>query len=367
MTKRQRLVANCSHSPCARQVRGCVGAAVPQHAPLARVRASARARRPPLATYRHRNCGWRSSPRWRRMRRRSTRSSATTLRSASRRSSCTSTTRRTRRCAWHGGTHPAVVVRVRDDALRREWRDLPSWARLELYADSEVQARQQLNCEHAARAAAAAGADYLLHVDSDELLYFPRAAARARGGGARRAPARARGARRAAIHLPKPRGGARGGGVRRRAARRQPLQAAPGRAARGAAERRRRRGRCAIGATATTTFGSTPTASRSSRCDRRRRRAPRRAANSRARAHSLRRADGAFVNNRQLLSVRARGAAQWSTRAAPLRLLVLRVLGARPRSDLSPFDARRRRHRPARASAHGTATRRGLPPQRDAR
>ena len=77
-----------------------------------------------------------------------------------------------------------VVVRVRDAALRREWRDLPSWARLELYADSEVQARQQLNCEHAARAAAAAGADYLLHVDSDELLYFPRAAAGAGGAAA---------------------------------------------------------------------------------------------------------------------------------------------------------------------------------------
>ena len=43
---------------------------------------------------------------------------------------------------------------------------------------------QQLNCEHAARAAAAGGADYLLHVDSDELLYFPRAAAGAGGAAA---------------------------------------------------------------------------------------------------------------------------------------------------------------------------------------
>ena len=64
-----------------------------------------------------------------------------------------------------------VVVRVRDDALRREWRDLPSWARLELYADSEVQARQQLNCEHAMAQARRDSVGWLLHLDSNELLH----------------------------------------------------------------------------------------------------------------------------------------------------------------------------------------------------
>ena len=36
-----------------------------------------------------------------------------------------------------------------DDALRREWPELPSWRRVGQYANMEVQSRQILNNEHA--------------------------------------------------------------------------------------------------------------------------------------------------------------------------------------------------------------------------
>jgi hypothetical protein len=85
-----------------------------------------------------------------------------------------------------------VKVRVRDAALRKEWAGLPSWARLELYSQREVQARQMLNCEHAIARCRSAGEQWLLHVDSDELLLLPAAlsderavlACAAAGGGA---------------------------------------------------------------------------------------------------------------------------------------------------------------------------------------
>ena len=66
-----------------------------------------------------------------------------------------------------------VKVRVRDHALQREWESVPSWARLRLYASTEVQARQMLNCEHAIARCRAGGGEWLLHVDSDELLHLP--------------------------------------------------------------------------------------------------------------------------------------------------------------------------------------------------
>ena len=65
----------------------------------------------------------------------------------------------------------AVQLRVRDDALRREWATLPSWARLQMYSDTEVQARQQLNCEHAMAQARRDSVGWLLHLDSNELLH----------------------------------------------------------------------------------------------------------------------------------------------------------------------------------------------------
>ena len=72
--------------------------------------------------------------------------------------------------AWR---YDAVHLRVRDASLHRDWQRQPSWARLGLYAATEVQARQALNAEHAMERALALGLDFLLHVDSDELLYLP--------------------------------------------------------------------------------------------------------------------------------------------------------------------------------------------------
>ena len=66
-----------------------------------------------------------------------------------------------------------VAIIVRDAKLEREWQALPSWQRLAMYVGSEVQARQQLNCEHCMDKCRAAKLDWLLHVDSDELLWLP--------------------------------------------------------------------------------------------------------------------------------------------------------------------------------------------------
>ena len=76
-----------------------------------------------------------------------------------------------------------VLLRTHDATLREEWRRLPSWGRLQLYAATEVQARQMLNAEHAMQRSLALGLDFLLHVDSDELLHLPCAPGGGGGGG----------------------------------------------------------------------------------------------------------------------------------------------------------------------------------------
>lgn len=60
-----------------------------------------------------------------------------------------------------------------DDALRAQWPSMPSWRRVGQYAHMEVQSRQILNNEHALLRARELGADWLLHIDSDELLCLP--------------------------------------------------------------------------------------------------------------------------------------------------------------------------------------------------
>ena len=76
-----------------------------------------------------------------------------------------------------------VLLRTHDATLHEEWRRLPSWGRLQLYAATEVQARQMLNAEHAMQRSLALGLDFLLHVDSDELLHLPCATGGGGGGG----------------------------------------------------------------------------------------------------------------------------------------------------------------------------------------
>ena len=73
-----------------------------------------------------------------------------------------------------------VKVRLHDASLKREWQSLPSWPRLALYSHREVQARQMLNCEHAIARCRASGEQWLLHVDSDEMLFLPSALANLR-------------------------------------------------------------------------------------------------------------------------------------------------------------------------------------------
>lgn len=68
---------------------------------------------------------------------------------------------------------PRVILIPCDSKLKQEWEALPSWNRLGMYASTEVQARQQLNCEHCMDQCRAARLDWLLHVDSDELLWLP--------------------------------------------------------------------------------------------------------------------------------------------------------------------------------------------------
>ncbi|CAE7300450.1 EIF(ISO)4G2, partial [Symbiodinium sp. CCMP2592] len=57
-----------------------------------------------------------------------------------------------------------------DAQLREQWPSMPSWERVGRFADMEVQSRQILNNEHALRRAGELRLDWLLHVDSDELL-----------------------------------------------------------------------------------------------------------------------------------------------------------------------------------------------------
>lgn len=60
-----------------------------------------------------------------------------------------------------------------DEGLKRVWPSLPSWRRVGHFAEMEVQSRQILNNEHALLRARQLGVDWLLHVDSDELLCLP--------------------------------------------------------------------------------------------------------------------------------------------------------------------------------------------------
>eukprot|EP00930_Biecheleria_cincta_P034147 TRINITY_DN23617_c0_g1_i1.p1 TRINITY_DN23617_c0_g1~~TRINITY_DN23617_c0_g1_i1.p1 ORF type:complete len:828 (-),score=149.61 TRINITY_DN23617_c0_g1_i1:9-2492(-) len=60
-----------------------------------------------------------------------------------------------------------------DEGLKRVWPSLPSWRRVGHFAEMEVQSRQILNNEHALIRARQLGVDWLLHVDSDELLCLP--------------------------------------------------------------------------------------------------------------------------------------------------------------------------------------------------
>eukprot|EP00656_Telonema_subtile_P031151 TRINITY_DN34134_c0_g1_i1.p1 TRINITY_DN34134_c0_g1~~TRINITY_DN34134_c0_g1_i1.p1 ORF type:complete len:206 (-),score=21.93 TRINITY_DN34134_c0_g1_i1:52-669(-) len=69
--------------------------------------------------------------------------------------------------------HPQVQIIPRDDALTHAWRSCASWDTYQLLAGSEVQARQILNCEDAWKRATDDGVEWLLHVDSDELLHLP--------------------------------------------------------------------------------------------------------------------------------------------------------------------------------------------------
>jgi len=69
-----------------------------------------------------------------------------------------------------------VEITIVNDHLRGEWLSLPSWRRVGQFAGMEVQSRQILNNEHALVRARELGADWLLHVDSDELLILPKPA-----------------------------------------------------------------------------------------------------------------------------------------------------------------------------------------------
>ena len=130
----------------------------------------------PLVRDRRFRGGHVSSQQWLTIQHRSIRSSATTCTLASRHSTCTLMTRRGDGQTVHIAKcydPERVKVRVRDSTLAREWEAMPSWPRLRLYAEREVQARQMLNCEHAIARCRVTGEDWLLHVDSDELLYLP--------------------------------------------------------------------------------------------------------------------------------------------------------------------------------------------------
>mmetsp|Transcript_13907 Transcript_13907/g.43614 ORF Transcript_13907/g.43614 Transcript_13907/m.43614 type:complete len:881 (-) Transcript_13907:100-2742(-) len=63
-----------------------------------------------------------------------------------------------------------------NDELRKTWPSMPSWGRVGSFSGMEVQSRQILNNEHALRRAKELGADWILHVDSDELMCLPKPA-----------------------------------------------------------------------------------------------------------------------------------------------------------------------------------------------
>jgi hypothetical protein len=72
---------------------------------------------------------------------------------------------------------PAVTAVRCDAALRARWANLRGYAQNREHIATEVMARQLLNCELAIGMAAAAGLDWILHIDSDELFFC-------KGGGA---------------------------------------------------------------------------------------------------------------------------------------------------------------------------------------
>jgi hypothetical protein len=71
------------------------------------------------------------------------------------------------------GAMPGVTATPHDGALRKTWRDLRSYPRLNGFVDSEVMARQQLNVELAMGLARASGHEWLLSIDADELFFSP--------------------------------------------------------------------------------------------------------------------------------------------------------------------------------------------------
>ena len=71
------------------------------------------------------------------------------------------------------GAMPGVTAIPHDSALRKAWRDLRSYPRLNSFADGEVMARQQLNVELAMGLARASGHEWLLSIDADELFFSP--------------------------------------------------------------------------------------------------------------------------------------------------------------------------------------------------
>ena len=64
-----------------------------------------------------------------------------------------------------------TVTAIRcDGALRARWTGLSLYQKYRSHLDTEVMARQLLNCELAIGLAARSGLDWLLHIDSDELF-----------------------------------------------------------------------------------------------------------------------------------------------------------------------------------------------------
>lgn len=74
-------------------------------------------------------------------------------------------------CAAALAGRPGVSAIRCDAGLRARWPALRSWGRVGAHVDSEVMARQILNCELAIGMAATAGYDWILHIDSDELFW----------------------------------------------------------------------------------------------------------------------------------------------------------------------------------------------------
>jgi hypothetical protein len=67
--------------------------------------------------------------------------------------------------------HPQVTPIRCDAELRSRWPALRSFRTFGAHVDTEVMARQILNCELAIGMAAQAGMDWMLHIDSDELFF----------------------------------------------------------------------------------------------------------------------------------------------------------------------------------------------------